>query len=288
MSVPAVGAVVRGADRDAAGLVVDAVGGAGRGGGDDRAVGLGDRVAHLAAAHLLDRLEHLRRSRGARRRSRGGTRRSRPCRSSTRRVTARSVGSMPLGGRSEAAEVSGGTSDFTSTAMCGSCYRATVTSAPHEPTAPRRIHVSAAVILDDDGRLLVVRKAGTTAFMQPGGKPEPGESASETLSRELDEELGIRLDPVTCAHSDRSPRPRRTSRASSSSPMSSRPTSAPSFRRSAPRSPSCGGSRERMPSSSRSPRSRGSTSSRAESRAPAGVVCWTGPLRSPAAEGGPP
>lgn len=79
--------------------------------------------------------------------------------------------------------------------MCGSCYRATVTSAPHEPTAPRRIHVSAAVILDDDGRLLVVRKAGTTAFMQPGGKPEPGESASETLSRELDEELGIRLDP---------------------------------------------------------------------------------------------
>jgi len=78
--------------------------------------------------------------------------------------------------------------------MCGSCYRATVTSAPHEP-AGRRIHVSAAVILDEDGRLLVVRKAGTTAFMQPGGKPEPGESASETLSRELDEELGIRIEP---------------------------------------------------------------------------------------------
>ena len=102
---------------------------------------------------------------------------------------------MPLGGRSEAAEDSGGTSDFTSTAMCGSCYRATVTSEPPEPTARHRIHVSAAVILDAAGRLLVVRKAGTTAFMQPGGKPEPGESASETLSRELDEELGIRLDP---------------------------------------------------------------------------------------------
>ena len=62
-------------------------------------------------------------------------------------------------------------------------------------TAPRRIHVSAAVIVDEAGRLLLVRKTGTTAFMQPGGKPEPGESASETLSRELEEELGIRIDP---------------------------------------------------------------------------------------------
>ena len=60
---------------------------------------------------------------------------------------------------------------------------------------PLRIHVSAAVILDADGRLLLVRKSGTTAFMQPGGKPEPGETASETLSRELAEELGIRLHP---------------------------------------------------------------------------------------------
>jgi 8-oxo-dGTP pyrophosphatase MutT (NUDIX family) len=62
-------------------------------------------------------------------------------------------------------------------------------------TAPRRIFVSAAVITDGDGRLLLVRKSGTTAFMQPGGKPEPGESASETLSRELAEELSIRLRP---------------------------------------------------------------------------------------------
>jgi 8-oxo-dGTP diphosphatase len=64
-----------------------------------------------------------------------------------------------------------------------------------DPADQRRIHVSAAVIVDGDGRLLLVRKSGTTAFMQPGGKPEPGESASETLSRELGEELGIRLDP---------------------------------------------------------------------------------------------
>ncbi len=62
-------------------------------------------------------------------------------------------------------------------------------------TSTRSIHVSAAVILNDRDELLLVRKAGTTAFMQPGGKPEPGETPAETLSRELFEELGLSVDP---------------------------------------------------------------------------------------------
>ena len=56
------------------------------------------------------------------------------------------------------------------------------------------IHVSAAVIVDREGRALVVRKHGTTRFMQPGGKPEPGETPAQTLIRELDEELSLRVD----------------------------------------------------------------------------------------------
>ncbi len=67
------------------------------------------------------------------------------------------------------------------------------TSTP-APAPARSIRVSAAVIVNDRDELLLVRKAGTTAFMQPGGKPEPDETPAETLSRELCEELGLSVD----------------------------------------------------------------------------------------------
>lgn len=55
------------------------------------------------------------------------------------------------------------------------------------------IVVSAVCVFDDAGRLLTVRKRGTDKFMHPGGKPESGESAAQTASRELEEEVGIVL-----------------------------------------------------------------------------------------------
>lgn len=57
------------------------------------------------------------------------------------------------------------------------------------------IEVAAALIVDDTGRLLLVRKEGTSVFMQPGGKYEPGETGAQTLARELHEELGLIVDP---------------------------------------------------------------------------------------------
>ena len=52
------------------------------------------------------------------------------------------------------------------------------------------INVVAALVRDDAGRVLLVRKRGTAAFMQPGGKRDAGESDVAALSRELKEELG--------------------------------------------------------------------------------------------------
>lgn len=58
------------------------------------------------------------------------------------------------------------------------------------PTPSNVVRIAAAIVLDDAGRMLVVRKRGTRAFIQPGGKIEPGESPEAALRRELLEELG--------------------------------------------------------------------------------------------------
>jgi 8-oxo-dGTP diphosphatase len=55
------------------------------------------------------------------------------------------------------------------------------------------IEIVAAVIRDVGGRMLLVRKRATRAFMQPGGKREPGEDDLAALGRELREELGVAL-----------------------------------------------------------------------------------------------
>ncbi len=52
-------------------------------------------------------------------------------------------------------------------------------------TAGGTIRIVAAVIRDDAGRVLLVRKRGTKAFMQPGGKLDAGEDDITALSREI-------------------------------------------------------------------------------------------------------
>lgn len=62
-------------------------------------------------------------------------------------------------------------------------------------SANQQIHVSAVVITDSEGRILLVRKRNTSFFMQPGGKPDAGETAEQALIRELNEELQLEITP---------------------------------------------------------------------------------------------
>ena len=59
------------------------------------------------------------------------------------------------------------------------------------PDSRHLIYIAAALLMRADGKTLLVRKRGTTAFMQPGGKLEPGEAPEAALRRELGEELRI-------------------------------------------------------------------------------------------------
>ena len=75
----------------------------------------------------------------------------------------------------------------------------------------RTLLVSAVALIDADGRVLLAQRppgkslAGLWEF--PGGKVEAGEIAEAALVRELDEELGVRVQPEdlepACFASDR-------------------------------------------------------------------------------------
>ena len=56
------------------------------------------------------------------------------------------------------------------------------------------LFVTASVCVVRDGALLTVRKRGTSRFMLPGGKLEPGESPVDCAVREAAEEIGLALD----------------------------------------------------------------------------------------------
>jgi 8-oxo-dGTP diphosphatase len=69
---------------------------------------------------------------------------------------------------------------------------------PSDADGGKVVSIVAAVILNDAGNTLLVRKRGTTAFMQPGGKPARDETRVGALKREIFEELGCALERGSC------------------------------------------------------------------------------------------
>jgi mutator protein MutT len=67
---------------------------------------------------------------------------------------------------------------------------------PEPPTTKRRIPCVGALVHDDTGRLLVVRRAHEPAaghWSVPGGRVEPGESDEQAVVREVLEETGLHV-----------------------------------------------------------------------------------------------
>jgi ADP-ribose pyrophosphatase YjhB (NUDIX family) len=69
----------------------------------------------------------------------------------------------------------------------------------HDPAAPQpnaiKVAVSA-VVLDESGRILMIRRTDNDLYAIPGGGLEAGETVSEAVAREVLEETGIRVEVV--------------------------------------------------------------------------------------------
>jgi 8-oxo-dGTP diphosphatase len=61
---------------------------------------------------------------------------------------------------------------------------------------PRHVIGVAAVVIDDDGRVLTVRRHTPPRWELPGGALEAGETLHEGVVREVREEVGLDVEPV--------------------------------------------------------------------------------------------
>ncbi|MBS1788094.1 MAG: A/G-specific adenine glycosylase [Acidobacteria bacterium] len=83
--------------------------------------------------------------------------------------------------------------------FCQAAARGTQELRPvKKPKAPLpEVHAAAAVIQDEDGRLLLVRRSEEGLlgglWMLPGGRCEPGESYADCLQRSLKQTLGVQI-----------------------------------------------------------------------------------------------
>jgi ADP-ribose pyrophosphatase YjhB (NUDIX family) len=68
----------------------------------------------------------------------------------------------------------------------------------NDPDAPRAnsiVPAASAVVVDQDGRILLHRRSDNELWSIPGGGMEVGETIAETVVREVEEETGLKVEP---------------------------------------------------------------------------------------------
>jgi ADP-ribose pyrophosphatase YjhB (NUDIX family) len=66
---------------------------------------------------------------------------------------------------------------------------------PDAPPANSLVPAASAVVVDDQGRILLHRRSDTHLWSIPGGRMEVGESITQTVIREVEEETGLKVVP---------------------------------------------------------------------------------------------
>lgn len=67
---------------------------------------------------------------------------------------------------------------------------------PEAPAPNSLVPAASAVVVDDEGRILLHRRSDNDLWSIPGGRIEIGESVAECVTREVEEETGLRVEPV--------------------------------------------------------------------------------------------
>ncbi len=68
---------------------------------------------------------------------------------------------------------------------------------PNAPRATRLVPAASAVVVDDEGRLLMAKRTDNELWTIPGGGMKPGETIADAAVREVKEETGIDVEVVT-------------------------------------------------------------------------------------------
>src|SRR5947209_3133082 len=69
----------------------------------------------------------------------------------------------------------------------------------HDPNAPQAntlVPAASAIITDEQGRILLHRRSDNNLWALPGGTMEIGESIRQTVTREVQEETGLQVEPI--------------------------------------------------------------------------------------------